>query len=271
MNKKVLFPILVLVIALTLVFSAPAMACNPATVLTVSVSATGNPGGPVVLTIVDTNTGESQLYPAYITVEYNGNTDVYDIFDLKSGDIPGTEWIQNPGEAWTWEVTYYPLVTTTYVITGYGWDPYENGGAGKWITAPEFPDEQKTVVVTFEPTGLEGLTPGFWKNHVAEWANTGYSPSATFNSVFGAGPSMTLLAAVSAKGGGENALLRHAVAAILNASHPAIDYPMTVAQIIAAVQSAYATGNFEGVKNTLEGYNQLEIELVYNSPNVHKN
>ena len=80
---------------------------------------------------------------------------------------------------------------------------------------------------------------------------------------------MTLLEAVSSKGGGEKALLRHTVAAILNASHPAIDYPMTVAQIISAVQSAYATGNFEIAKDLLEGYNQLEIELGYNSPNVH--
>jgi hypothetical protein len=51
------------------------------------------------------------------------------------------------------------------------------------------------------------------------------------------------------------------VAALLNAAHPNINYAYTVAQVIAMVQSAYATGNFEGVKDTLEDNNELEGDI----------
>jgi len=253
------------------------MACTPGSVLNVSVAATGTPGDPVVLTITETNTGtgDAALYSVHIVVEYNGNTDTYDRFTNFQGGDSGAWYIMEDGETWTWQVTYYPLVTTTYTITGHGFlclgeDSEGKPILGEEITYPAYPDERKIVTVTLEENGLEGLTPGFWKNHVAEWANTAYSPSDTFSGVFGVGPTITLLEAVGAKGGGEQALLRHAVAAILNASHPAVDYPMTIAEIITAVQSAYATGNFETAKNLLDGYNQLEIELGYNSPNVHK-
>ncbi len=280
MKKKVLFSILALILAFPLVFSAPATACIiPDTSLEVSVSATGTPGNPVVLTVYETNNSTTLdgLYLSYITIEHNGVTDTFDRFSprFKGGDTGPAWYILEAGETWVWEVTYYPMVTTTYTITGHGFLFGGIDGDGKFIpgediTWPKYAGERKIVTVTMEENGLEGLTPGFWKNHVAEWANTAYSPSQTFNSVFGVGPGITLLEAVGAKGGGEKALLRHAVAAILNASHPAIDYPLTTAQIIAAVQNAYATGNFETAKNLLEGYNQLEIELGYNSPNVHK-
>jgi hypothetical protein len=79
--------------------------------------------------------------------------------------------------------------------------------------------------------------------------------------VFGVGPDSSLLRALNAGGGGEQALGRHVVAALLNAAHPNINYAYTVAQVIAMVQSAYATGNFEGVKDTLEDNNELEGDI----------
>jgi len=54
-----------------------------------------------------------------------------------------------------------------------------------------------------------------------------------------------------------DALARHAVAALLNAAHPEVNYPMTQAEIINAVQNAITSGGAESLKNTLEGYNQL--------------
>jgi hypothetical protein len=35
----------------------------------------------------------------------------------------------------------------------------------------------------------------------------------------------------------------------------AVSYDLTEAEVIAAVQDAYATGDFEGVKDNLEGFN----------------
>jgi hypothetical protein len=104
--------------------------------------------------------------------------------------------------------------------------------------------------------GGGGCTPGFWRQeqHFQYW--TGYSPSDSFASTFGVTRAGTLLENVWARGGGVNALARHAVAALLNASSPEVDYDRTPAEIIALVQDAFATGDFEAVKDLLEGFNE---------------
>lgn len=118
--------------------------------------------------------------------------------------------------------------------------------------------------VKCETTGAEGLTPGFWKNNAAKHgasAWVGYSPAqsvaSVFGSAFGSRGSLTLADALGTGGGGLNALLRHSVAALLNAAHPDVDYAMTTSQIVSAVQAAVAGGNvaIEQLKNQLDGYN----------------
>src|SRR5438093_321792 len=78
--------------------------------------------------------------------------------------------------------------------------------------------------------GGEGLTPGFWKQtqHFSDWV--GYTQSQNYNTVFGVNddPTLTLLGALQRGGGGMNALGRQAVAALLNASNPNINYFYTV-------------------------------------------
>lgn len=114
------------------------------------------------------------------------------------------------------------------------------------------------------PTGTEGCTPGFWKNHVEDWPPTGFAPGSDFDSTFGVDlfdPNLTLLQAAGQGGGGVNALGRHAVAALLNAAHPDVDSPLTTAQVIAAVQSAAASGDFETTKDMLEDNNELGCRL----------
>lgn len=119
-----------------------------------------------------------------------------------------------------------------------------------------------------EITGNEGLTPGFWKNHTAQWK--GFSPSQTLESVFNVPDSLgldnkTLLQALSFSGGSgvqgaAQNLFRHAVAAILNASHPLVDYPITTSSIISQVNTALASGDklkIEALKNKLDQYNNL--------------
>jgi hypothetical protein len=100
--------------------------------------------------------------------------------------------------------------------------------------------------------GGEGCTPGYWKNHRAAWAGTGYSTSQLVSSVFsGANPgqaSATLLQALSFGGGpgvdgAEKILLRAAVASLLNASHPSVDFEMSASQVISQVSAALASNN----------------------------
>jgi hypothetical protein len=111
--------------------------------------------------------------------------------------------------------------------------------------------------------GFRGCTPGYWKNHVDRWV--GYTPSQDFDTVFGVNaftPNITLCTAAGIEGGGVNALARHAVAALLGASNGGVGYPLTTAQVIAAVQAALASGgNIEGTKNLFEGYNSLDCPL----------
>lgn len=113
----------------------------------------------------------------------------------------------------------------------------------------------------------EGLTPGFWKHpqHFDMWVQ--YSPDMPFYDVFGVGDQiestlgMTLHEALKKGGGGMYALNRHAVAALLNAIHPEINYMFMEAQVIEMVQDAYATGDFEVIKMILEYQNEMGSSL----------
>jgi hypothetical protein len=73
------------------------------------------------------------------------------------------------------------------------------------------------------PTCACGCTPGYWKNHTDVWV--GYTTDQYFDVVFGVGPHMTLLEALSVRAkdlpsgsGVEAAYIRHATAALLNAA-----------------------------------------------------
>lgn len=71
----------------------------------------------------------------------------------------------------------------------------------------------------------------------------------------------TLGDAVRLNGGGERALARHAVAALLNAANTNVSYLYSEADVISMVQNAYASGNFEGVKNLFEAQNEAGCPL----------
>ena len=108
--------------------------------------------------------------------------------------------------------------------------------------------------------GLEGCTPGAWRNQDGtgqngknRWIGTGYDLTTTFESVFGdvLGPEydgLTLREALdfNDNSGGE-ALLKHAAAAVLNAAHPDVDYPYSVGEVVSMFQSAWA--DLEGDDN----------------------
>ncbi len=115
-----------------------------------------------------------------------------------------------------------------------------------------------------EQPGLEGCTPGFWKNSPGSWPATGYAVTDNFDAIFGVNaftPDITLMQAINLKGGGVNALARHAVAGLLGAGHPDVDYTLSTAQIIAGVQAALAGGDIEGTKDLFDRYNNQGCPL----------
>lgn len=128
-------------------------------------------------------------------------------------------------------------------------------------TTPPTTTPPTTTPPTTPPPGGEGCTPGFWRNHPEAFAGTGYSPTTTLGSVFtGLPPSyaaLTFEQALSLGGGGLDALLRQAVAALLNASSPDVDYPLTAAQVIAATNAAIASGDYEATKDLFDLFNNL--------------
>lgn len=114
------------------------------------------------------------------------------------------------------------------------------------------------------PDEDEGCTPGFWKqsHHFDEWPE-GYAPDQMIGEAFelAVGPDITLLEALQSHGGDLNALLRHAVAALLNAAHTGVNFPYTVDEVIALFQKALADGDVEGIKDLLEQANEAGCPL----------
>lgn len=106
----------------------------------------------------------------------------------------------------------------------------------------------------------QGCTPGYWKQkqHFDSWV--GYAPTDNFNTVFGVGPDITLLEALKAKGGGENAFLRHAVAALLN--EQALENWSEPGWVQRVVDLAYhPDGDFEYRKDQFARFNELGCPL----------
>jgi len=113
------------------------------------------------------------------------------------------------------------------------------------------------------PPRVTGCTPGYWKQdqHFDSWV--GYTPGESFEAVFGRDVPGTpsLLDALQLGGGGLKALMRHATAALLNASNPKVTFPYSASDVIALFQKAFDSGNYEATKNTFEGLNQTGCPL----------
>lgn len=124
-------------------------------------------------------------------------------------------------------------------------------GAGQYVAVIAFSDNavydqyQDTIIqVPYmpppPPPGGEGCTPGYWRNHLEDWPPTGYSPDDDFDATFGVdyfAKDITLGQAIKLGGGGYNKVARHGTAGLLSAAHPDVNYPYTVAEVIAFVQS----------------------------------
>jgi hypothetical protein len=155
--------------------------------------------------------------------------------------------------------------TLAAVVSGVGFASGETTTASTPSTTTDTtPTTTTTPPTTTQPPGGEGCTPGFWKNlkqHEGFWT---LDPDSLVSDLFTATAgsdegAQTLIEALENGGGGVDALLRHAVAAVLNA-RAGLDFPFTEAEIIAAVNAAIASGDaatIEALKNDLDEANNL--------------
>jgi len=125
-------------------------------------------------------------------------------------------------------------------------------------------DHVRVITAHDNPCG-QACSPGYWKHcdgndakarrRIAQFLAAGYSPTAKLNATFGTTffPNATLCEGANLNGGGVRSLARHAVAALLSASHPDIDYPLTPAEVIALVRA--------GKAGTISDLNELPCPL----------
>jgi hypothetical protein len=121
-----------------------------------------------------------------------------------------------------------------------------------------------TLVITDDACAVEGCTPGIYKNKLELWADTGYAPTDDFDSVFGVDlfdPDITLLDALGMVGPGAEIFSAHAVAALLNATHPDVEYSLTEQLVITKVQNAVLSGDLEPTKDKLDQMNNAGCPL----------
>lgn len=110
-----------------------------------------------------------------------------------------------------------------------------------------------------------GCTPGYWKqkHHFDSWVN--YESTDLFFDVFGRNVDdvTDLVSALKAKGGGVKALARHATASLLNVANGGVNVTAytTEAEVIAAFQAAFDSGDYELQKNAFEEVNEAGCPL----------
>ena len=246
MKKRILFPILILVLslALALPMATPAMAEDSGLSLNLTANpAEVSPGGTSDILVELLNISGDALYDVTVTLSAPINQTLGPVF-------------MAIGETKTWTVTT-PAINGTTTVTAYAEGrTVEDGWFGYRVCS-----DASVQITVGTPPGDEGLTPGYWKNHLDDWGATGLSPADDFDTTFGVDlfdPDITLDDAVNMKGNAINSLVRHATAALLNATHPDVDYPLTAAEVIAIVQAALSPGgDVKAAKNILAGFNEL--------------
>jgi hypothetical protein len=196
---------------------------------------------------------------------------------LENGPFTGSVCELNLPATWSfvsWTVAITPFqgatVTTTYTNDGIANDTlvvFQPDGAGSNdycidLNIPQGTDSVVLTIVNTQP--FEGCTPGYWKQdqHFGNWTAP-YDPGDSFNTTFGLtaaqsgfANTFTLLDALNQGGGGDNKLVRHGVAALLNAASGGVNYSFSVAQVIALVQSGL-TGTPEPEASQLAAANEL--------------
>jgi hypothetical protein len=99
----------------------------------------------------------------------------------------------------------------------------------------------------------EGCTPKFWRVNLSYWGDTKYSPTQKFNSIFPlAGNTAlghaTLFQLLTFTGDPQingQSVTSIIIAALLNASHPGVNYPVDLSTLINGINAALAAGSLD--------------------------
>jgi hypothetical protein len=120
------------------------------------------------------------------------------------------------------------------------------------------------VMIPSPPIGDEGCSLGFWKHakHFVYWP-TPYAPGTPFSQAFGQDvpDDPTLLEALKLEGGGLNALVRQAAAALLNAASLEVAFAYSVDQVKQMLQEALDSGFYEPTKDRFGQANEAGCPL----------
>jgi hypothetical protein len=118
-------------------------------------------GGPVTLTIIDTNDGDVDLINPYVVITKNPTGSPFPLSLGKasapyyiSGDSDG-DGIHDPLEAWKWQVTVTVTTDTTFTAVGHGTDP-----TGTDITYPGYPERGQVSITIPRVPGVSNLGIG---------------------------------------------------------------------------------------------------------------
>jgi hypothetical protein len=128
------------------------------------------------------------------------------------------------------------------------------GGCSDSPAEPEVTEPE----ITFSASG-EGCAFTFWRaeENLPLWPEdrpTTHSAGDYF-------PGLTYLDVLWLDGEGLNALGREAVAGILNAAHPEIEYGVTASEVRGAFVQAAEAGEYTSLKNLLEALNRRSCPL----------
>lgn len=121
---------------------------------------------------------------------------------------------------------------------------------------------------------LQGCSAGFWAQNPEQWNLSPYSPDDLFNTVFGVdvfAAEATLLQVINLEADGPSPqveqLSRQAVAALLNATDPRVNYPLTEAEVIEQYQNAINSGDLAEIvalTDLLDTFNNLGCPIPAN-------
>jgi len=178
----------------------------------------------------------------------------------------------DPGDTRTIEVTITTTTANCGELTNTASVSASNEGEGKDANN----EDSDTIEVNC--AGDQGCTPGYWKNNHAGWAGGGakdqspYEPGDNFESIFkdvtetsNSGAKLTIQTALELNGGGARALIRHAAAALLNASHAKVFYGIASPDdVIDAFNEAYNSGSrsvIEAQKNEFDELNNAGCSI----------
>ena len=163
----------------------------------------------------------------------------------------------------------YVLTETVGPVTTVGPQTPGNSASGDMISNPDNGFIVEFINTEIVTGGGEGCTPGYWKQsqHFDSYP-AGFDPMTPFigsTTGFSYDPSLkkpesgnasdlSLLGALTLRGGQQNALIRHAAAGILNANSSGVSYDLSLAE----VQNLY---NVDLDKGALERANQQGCPL----------